>query len=84
MYKEFAKAFLDVAKYILTAVIISASFSEVNDALWFYVAGFALILFFSLLSIVLFKRANDNDKNTRSNAPIRQRSRMHRSDKKNN
>ena len=55
MYKEFAKAFLDVAKYILTAVIISTFFTQFEDSVWIYIVGVLLIALFTTISILLFR-----------------------------
>ncbi len=48
MRKEFGKWLMDIAKYILTAVIISAAFRGM-DEIWLYIlAGFIVTITVSL------------------------------------
>jgi len=38
-YKEFGKWLMDIAKYVVTAILIGSIFKSFDDTKWLYVAG---------------------------------------------
>jgi hypothetical protein len=52
IYKDFAKVFLDVIKYVLTGVILSSFISDMGNTLMVYVASSAVII--GALGLYLF------------------------------
>jgi hypothetical protein len=52
IYKDFAKLFLDVIKYVLTGIILSSFIGYMENALMLYVASTAVII--GALGLYLF------------------------------
>jgi len=38
-YKEFGKWFMDISKYVITAILIGSFFKSFEDTNWIYLAG---------------------------------------------
>ena len=60
MYKEIGKWFLDVAKYIVTAYILTTMFVKVDT---FFAALGAIVIMVILFAIGVYFRYKDNDNN---------------------
>lgn len=55
IYKDFAKVFLDVIKYVLTGVILSSFIGNMGNALTVYIASFAVIIIAAGLYLLFYK-----------------------------
>ena len=55
MKKEFGKWLLDIAKYIVTAVILSSIFSDLNDKLIVYIISASAVVVSMTFGLLLLK-----------------------------
>ena len=65
MKKVFSLWFMDIAKYIVTALVLSTVLTDVADVIsrWiFYSAAFILIAIIILCGVVLFRSADKDEK----------------------
>lgn len=64
MEKEFGKWLLDIAKYMVTALLLSTIFSDLKDPIILYtVALVALVLLLGGLSVIYNSEHHTNHKN---------------------
>ena len=63
MKKEFGKWLLDIAKYMVTALLLSTIFADMHDPVILYmVAIFSLVLLISGLSVIYNSEHDSNNK----------------------
>jgi archaellum biogenesis protein FlaJ (TadC family) len=62
MKKEFGKWLMDIAKYIVTAIILSSFFSGMNEQRWIYVVAIVIAAIIVTWGLYLQK---DEQKNKR-------------------
>ena len=55
MRKEFGKWLMDVAKYMVTAILLSSTFSEVHEQSFVYAICFFVMICLLLLGLFLVK-----------------------------
>jgi hypothetical protein len=55
MIRDFSKMFVDITKYVITAVIISAFFKKFEDSRGFYFVALFAILLSALIAVVLYR-----------------------------
>lgn len=60
MRKEFGKWLLDIAKYMVTAILLSSVFSDVQSV-WMYVSVCAGILLTLICGLILVKENRDRE-----------------------
>jgi len=65
MKKEIGKWFMDIAKYVATAVIISSFLGGFEQKWAMYVAGFTTIAFSFIMGISLLKEKKETKKITK-------------------
>jgi len=63
MKKEFGKWVLDIAKYILTAVVITAYFQKFDDEKVLFLTAGCIVLPLLILGLLLQKEDNQTNKN---------------------
>ena len=57
MNKIFSLWLLDIAKYVVTALVLSSAFSDKLSGWSYYVACFGIVVIICLLGVLLYKRA---------------------------
>ena len=62
MEKVFSNWLLDIAKYIVTALILSTALSDKMEGWLYYSACFGLVSVIVLLGVYLFRLAEKNEK----------------------
>ena len=62
MEKVFSNWLLDIAKYIVTALILSTALSDNIDGWFYYVACFVLVTVVVLLGVYLYRLAEQKEK----------------------
>ena len=61
MKKEFGKWLLDIAKYMVTALLLSTIFADMREPMIMYlVAIFSLVLLIAGLAVIYNSERNDN------------------------
>lgn len=63
MRKEFGKWLLDIAKYLVTVLLLSSLFADM-DRTYMYVGVSALVIFIFIVGLYL---VDDDDKNNKTN-----------------
>lgn len=63
MRKEFGKWLLDIAKYLVTVLLLSSLFADM-DRIYMYVGVSALVIFIFIVGLYL---VDDDDKNNKTN-----------------
>ena len=57
IWEKFADFLMDIAKYVLTAILITSAFKEfAYIGGWMYLLGMVCVILLLLLSVVLFKK----------------------------
>ena len=62
MKRIFAAWLMDIAKYVVTALVISTALTDLVSGWLFYVASLGLVTVVVLLGFILFKSADREDK----------------------
>ena len=62
MKKIFANWLLDIAKYIVTALVLSTALSDIISGWFYYVICCVLVAAIILFGIILFKAAEKEEK----------------------
>ena len=65
MKKEFGKWLMDIAKYIITVIILSSVFGKSNDEAAIYIGGGVLSVIIVSLGLYLQKDSKDTSKKKR-------------------
>lgn len=63
MRKELGKCFLDIAKYMITAVLLTSLFSGVNEWAWYMYGLVVLAVLVTLLTGLKIRRRINNGSN---------------------
>lgn len=66
MRKEFGKWLMDVAKYMVTAILLSSTFSEVHEQSFVYAICFIVMICLLLLGLFLVKDSKKSISKKRS------------------
>ena len=61
MKKVFSAWLLDIAKYIVTALVLSTALSDIVSGWYYYVACFVLVAAIIVFGILLFKGAEKDE-----------------------
>jgi len=67
MKKLFASWLLDIAKYLITVLLLSTALTDIGSGWFFYAATFALVAFIVLLGVILYLSGDKDDKNKNKN-----------------
>jgi len=62
MKKLFASWLLDIAKYLVTALLLSTALTDMGSGWVFYVVTFALVAFIVVLGIILYLSGDKDEK----------------------
>lgn len=62
MRKELGKCFLDIAKYMITAVLLTSLFSGVNEWAWYMYGLVVLAVLVTLLTGLMLLKDKKEDK----------------------
>ena len=63
MKKVFSTWLLDIAKYIVTALVLSTALTDMVSGWYYYVACFVLLAAIIIFGVLLFKGAEKDEEN---------------------
>jgi L-asparagine transporter-like permease len=65
MKKEFGKWLMDIAKYVVTAVILSSVFTKIEEGKTVYITGSLFVIILVIFGLILQKESPEKKKKRR-------------------
>ena len=56
VYKEYGKWFMDIAKYVVTGILIGSFFKSFDEPKWIYIVGCVVAILFFIAGTLFLNR----------------------------